>query len=257
MCGFCSEEMVLNLACGKHAFGIDSPPLVLRFAMQESLPLTRFFEDGLSVPNNPAFARMFLARLIDTLNEHGFESAEYQKLLSRTGFAPLIARACETPPEPAANTGDSPLETGQFAWVLQPGTYLDPGVFADRQGKTHGGTRLRAQYARWWLAEDPDAELETAWEVPDDAHLRRRSRHPAMLERIFLAVWTALICAAQDVAARAVVRTIALTTSPGTPASDALDLWLQRRAALAVFEREGIAPPHRDTPCQKRYREKT
>jgi hypothetical protein len=242
MCGFCSEEMVLNLAEGRQAFGIGSPPLMLRFAIQESLPLTRFFDAGWSIPKSAAFARMFLARLIDLLDGQGYDSTEYQDLLGQPGFVPLLARACDTTPETAAANSENSIDAREFAWVLQPETYLAPDVFAARQRETTGGTRLLDQYARWWLPEDPDADIENAWEVPDDAHLRRRSPDHALLERLFPALWAALICARQDGAARSVVRMIALTKPPGTPASDALDLWLQRRAALAVFDSEGIAP---------------
>ena len=38
------------------------------------------------------------------------------------------------------------------------------------------------------------------------------------------------------------LRPIALTQPAGIPNFEALDLWLQRRAALAVYDLEGIAP---------------
>ena len=254
MCGFCSEEMVLNLAEGRQGFGIGSPPLMLRFAMQESLPLTRFFDAGWSIPKSATFARMFLSRLLDLLDAEGYDSTEYQDLLGQPGFAPLLARACDTTPETAAANSENSIDAREFAWVLQPETYLAPGVFAARQRETAGGARLLDQYARWWLPEDPDADSENAWEVPDDAHLRRRSPDHALLERLFPALWAALICARQDAAACSVVRAklVNLVTAvpPNTPPITSGDIRITARQGKQLVLRV-LTDDLRDTFSQR------
>ena len=235
MCGYCDEDLALRIAEGKVVLGANPYPLAVRLALQEMPQLADAFAIGTpALRKGVVFTQIFLARLIDLLDRAGFESAEYRHLLRQQDFARLVDLGCDPTLRDDFDTQEPLLDTREFTWVRDRETYLTPGAFADSMGKVRRSAVLLRQYAQWWLG--------AGQREPDHPQLNNRAEDHRRQERSFLAMWATVIASTHQPEAFDTLRPIALNAPATIPGPHALDLWLQRRATLGLYDKEGIAP---------------
>ena len=243
MCGYCTENLSLLAAAGSLVPDAQTSGVEARMAMQELSRLADAFASGVAgSQTGEDFARIFLARLLDVLFHGGYDSPEYQALLSQPDFERLIDLGCNPNLRRAYSIWESPLDTCGYEWVLDRATYLSPHGFINAVRMARNGSHLLQQYARWWLDGHGLTWLDHDHKVPEHATGVDRLADHRRLDRSFLALWVAIVVSSKNPNTVIALRPIALTQPAGIPNFEALDLWLQRRAALAVYDLEGIAP---------------
>jgi hypothetical protein len=101
-------------------------------------------------------------------------------------------------------------------------------------------------YIRWWLKgkglEKNDLPQKLEEEGILDPVEDVKSDEKTAFQTIFRALWFSLNFLGQFPASRNILREIVTNNPAGIPCFDAHDLWLQRRAALLLYDNAGLAP---------------
>lgn len=240
MCGYCNETIALVAAARMAApIAETRPAYVPVLALQESPCIAATVENKPASPQGTyPFALVLLVRLGEILFRHGFDSLEYTALRRMPAVESLVDIACR-PTDSANCVGNHALlDTRPFDWLFERDTYCQPGAFADHLPSVHGAIRLIEQYERWWLdgqgmnwvhLDDGDQLSDP---TPADGVLLQRSTVPLAL---------AIDIAAREPAGAEAIWALVRKCPLHIPGFHAFDLYLQRRAARAVREHEGIA----------------
>ena len=186
------------------------------------------------LPNPGSSSLTYLCRGLELLFRRGFDSPSYQKLLENHLFHVALKEVCT--PKSRKKFGSLSSEKGfsPLSLLYEQATYADSAMAkqlqlsADR--KAEAGSLLQ-HYTRWWLLGQGLKK--------DKQHEPTISSHRAFYS-LFLAVWYSVVLLGAEPEGKQFLCQI-VATNPGNPDFIAYDLWLQRKAMLSLFDREGLS----------------
>jgi len=250
MCGYCTEKMAfLALQAGHPDLPTEAAPLMLDVYLQE----VRNLPDALQKlttksVGNPHIALHILCRAIEILVVHGFESQPYQELLQHPQFVTAILTACAESKQKSLDDVDQRLNPSGFSWLAEKDIYLMPGSFEQHNATTGDQTctDLLSEYIDWWLVGGSVAHQDLIQRMKDTG-IRDPIRYNTetelhLLTSRFPALRFALLRTSSLPVGTKTLWTIITRNPLRIPDFDGLDLWLQRQAALAYYDQQGLAP---------------
>lgn len=230
MCGYCTESFALRaMQHDQEIIALSrDKPMFATMAFQEAVDLpSGLLEIGDTCINNPSVALTILCRAIELLSTAGFDSEAYQRLIEIPNFKAAIRSACEYIPK-TDTSSDLPeqLQPDHYQWLREISTYLEANCFRELSENASPQRCLEnvLNYSAWWVDRAPTA---------NDHRL---------LWQIFPMLWFSLLRSSKADDIEPAVWLVAIRARGSEPDFDALDLWLQRRAALVIYERRGIDP---------------
>ena len=251
MCGFCTEYQAIYALHdgGNFRAPTESRQNYLDLYLQEvsdiSSALRKF---SVETVTKPWVASTILYRAIDLLITHGFDSEIYQDLLKQPKFIDAIPVACEAWAEAARSDVDIRFNSEEFTWLSDQDTYLVRGSFEQHvnESSDHTCTSLLNDYIDWWLEGGSVAHQDLRQIFKDTGMLDpiddipRSERH--LLKSRFITLWFAMLRTSRQSVSTEIIWKIITRGPSGVPDFDGLELWLQRRAALACYDKFGLAP---------------
>lgn len=247
MCGYCTESYVFRiLEQQKAQCNVQcNEPFECEFFLQEEENLHVALNAITSqvcqpqIPLDLDFSSLtLLCRGLELLLRQGFDSPSYQKLLGNHHFRVALKKVCTPKPQKKFNRLSSEKGFGSLCLLYERATYTN-GAMAKRlqvcvDRKSEAGSLLQ-YYIRWWLF---GRGLKKDWRYKTIAVISKDSRHD--FDDIFLAVWYSVVLLGTEPEGKQFLRQI-VATNPDTPEFIAYDLWLQRKAMLLLFDREGLS----------------
>lgn len=249
MCGYCTEQHALLAV---QSSDVDAPTELRQHFLDVYLEEVRDLPSALlkfstETVTKPDVASIILCRAIDILAVHGFESSVYQELLQLPQFTAAILIACA---ERTAefNDMDTRINASGFAWLADKNNYLKQQRFELHSNKTKANKciTLLNKYIDWWL-EGGTVKHQDLDQIFDETGILNSIQDIPATERYLLncrfhAIWFALLKISYVTAGNEILWKIITRNPSGTPDFDGLDLWLQRRAVLAAYDRHGLNP---------------
>lgn len=249
MCGYCTEIMArLALQTGHPDLPTEANPLMMDIYLQEVRNLPDYLRK-LTTQHvaKPPIALPILCRAIEMLVVHGFESEPYQELLQQPQFVTAISTACAKSKHEALDDVDPRLNPSGFAWLAEKDIYFMPGCFEQHNNQTSDqiGAELLNEYIEWWL-EGESVQQQDTTQNEENTEVAPIDEPPETEYRLmncrFPALWYALIRTSLQPENKAILWAI-ITKQPSRLISfEGLDLWLQRHAALAYYDQQGLNP---------------
>ena len=196
----------------------------------------------------PHIALPVMYRAIEMLVTHGFESKPYQELLQQPIFTTAILTACEKLKEIAVDKENVRLNLNSLAWLTEKNTYLMRGHFEQSNVNTSDQAciTLLNEYIDWWLEGGSVSHQDLGQQFEDTGILDPIEDIPAtervLLDCRFPLLWYALMRTPSMPDQTEILWKIITQGPSGVPDFTGLDLWLQRRAALIFYDKQGLAP---------------
>lgn len=252
MCGYCTEQIALNAL---NVSNISDAPTATSSLLDWGL----YLEEIRDLPSallqlpmqsavKPYIASVIMCRAIETFAVYGFESDVYQELLQQPKFTYAISVACAEGKRSMLSDLDIHFNTSSFVWLAEEDTYLKQGSFEQQNNGSidQSCISLLSYYIGWWL-EGGSVPLNDIIQIFEDTGIADSidtisETNRSLLERRFAILWFALLRVACLPDCAQIVWAIITRSPSGTPNFNGLDLWLQRRATLAVYDRQGLAP---------------
>jgi hypothetical protein len=245
MCGYCTEEIALATLRSDIQGNLQMKDLGSNLRRYFYLRETPDFISGLdSLKRSLAHKRLsfftevphtvLLYRGIEILLEHGFESPAYQKLLKQSLYREAIATLCSDENRKdleSATAGRNIEHLGMlydaetFFWgerckQLRTLAYILPSC-----------RNMLKHYVSWWL---DGKDLKKA----DENSVTKEEE--ARFSLLFRAVYFSVLMVGSCSAGKKMLAAVAQRNPIGTPAFEGEDLWLQRIAALKLYNLEGF-----------------
>ena len=250
MCGYCTEHLALLAMQDSNYSGAptDSRQTCLDVYLEGVRDLPNALRPlSMQTVSEPWVATIVLCRAIEILTLHGFESDAYQQLFRQHQFLTAIAASCTERAGAARDDVDNRLNIKLFAWLANIDTYLVPDCFEQHLSgqSTQACISLLVEYIDWWLVGGTVLRRDLL-EVFDDTGILDPLDHITETERLLLdSRFPALCFALLHISGRPegaeILWTIIVRCPAGVPDFNGLDLWLQRRAVLAYYDRHGLA----------------
>lgn len=216
--------------------------------------------------------QVILSRLVEVLIQNGFDSQEYTTCLKNRLVRQAIAGECRKEgkslkvlekfslfPETIYPLHLKPLdnppgEAGHlfpmtpFSALYKPTTYLKREEWEDfisQEGLTAHCQEVLSFYISWWLKgkglkkNDLDQVMEETGVL--DALMGISNDERVFFDAAFRVLFFSLVFLTKKGMERDYVKEIALNSPWGASSLEALDLWLQRKAAYSLFVKAGPA----------------
>jgi hypothetical protein len=258
MCGWCFESVVkevLEKECSNRILPEDCDEdwtawFYLREANDFALALERLCQSLKKkkvVPLEYFSAELVLLRMLEILLESGFSSPKYQHLIRRRLIRGLIAKACGNGGKESFIGLAKELNAGYLAVLYETDTYLDEGKAAALRRAADilpACLDLLRYYRRGWLRNcsyddymprglgGTTRKSDAMFEITDE----QRDRFEIMLRALFFSVSMVGRCPS----GRKMLHTLALEVPAYVPDFSGNDLWLQRTAALKLYDMVGF-----------------
>lgn len=190
---------------------------------------------------------VLLYRGLEILLTQGFESPAYQQLLKKTLYRDAIVAACSAEVREKFESATDGLGIEHLGLLHEAESYF--------WGENSKQLRTLAQvlpscrnilkhYVSWWLTglelqkNDLSATMEEAgiMDPIDDINAEEHSRFDLLSRAFYFSILTVGSCSAGNKMLLAVAQRL----PAGVPNFDGVDLWLQRIAALKLYEMEGF-----------------
>lgn len=242
MCGYCTEVIAFDIAAAEKRGGllpIDFFAGATQY-LQSTNDLHATLERIKAVARSKNVAAVTLVddeaiicRAIAILLVEGFASVQYRQLLKKPLFRKALFRCC------------SPKRRQQAERLASAGAF---GALIDLLYRTEtfttssGAQRLRQErlveectkavewYIAWWLEDGTERNVKID---PEDYRAFRC---------VFRALFFSVTLLGRRNEAKLLLLRLVTTIPARCPNFDALDLWLQRQAALGLFDMCGIGP---------------
>lgn len=256
MCGYCMEfgfaiDLLEKEKKGE-ALGDLFPWPMAEFYLQETNSPSRFLTriTTESTQEHLGFSsETLLCKGIEVLLTQCFDSTEFQKLLRNDYFKNCLANACSHTEREKFSVLARRFGWQGFELLYDQQTFmvreraeklLDAEFLRD---ESHG---LLRHYIRWWLQGkglqkndllkrmEETGTMDPIEDVTKDEH--------QTFQIIFPALWLSLFMLAKVPASQQTLLDIISHSTAGVPLFNAHDLWLQRRAALLLYDLEGLGP---------------
>lgn len=232
MCGYCTESFALRvMQLDQEILALSrDKPMFATVAFQELLDLpSGLLEISDTCINSPSVALSILCRAIELLVTKGFDSEGYQRLICIPAFTAAIRAACANPSPPDTSASTDLRErfpVDDYRWLYAEETYFEAHQFQNQSNQLapSQSDAVLLRYFSWWLEGDY---------VAGDTH---------QLRQIYPMVWFSLLWSAKTGEIDQTAWSIVMKAKNIEPDFDALDLWLQRRAVISVYQQDGIAP---------------
>lgn len=250
MCGYCTEIYALYAitANPSHPFThkLRSFGFIRALLLQEAQD-PGALSDGFEKPPGTAESLVWLGRALQLLMRNGFDAPVYQALLAVPRFQVAVNLHCGGTKAPASTHAASPLDVDALRWLAERETWLGPGVFARRANQVTMNdcatllTRYRICCTLMADGDEEDVIADSAAGKPQDApELRDQFDH--WLLPLMLAVARLSEPSCPDQIVRQTLLPIVKNRPKWVPNAEALELWLERQAALVLYDRFGIEP---------------
>jgi len=192
-------------------------------------------------------ATVVLLRCLEILVTGGFASPLYQHLVRQDLIRNLIIKACENCPQSAFTEATQPLDIPTLASLYEPATYLTEAGAQELQNVAQlipACKEMLRHYHSWWLMgrglwkNDLDERMaETG--ILDPIEDIAQDQH----ERFYLllrAIYFSILLIGRFPAGSKVLRQLVRQHPAGVPWFSGDDLWLQRVAALRLYDLRGF-----------------
>lgn len=242
MCGYCTEVIAYNVAAAEKRGAL--PPIDLFAGATQHLQSTN--DLYVTLQRLKAVARsknvaavslvddeVIICRAIEILLDKGFDSAEYRQLLKNALFRKAIFRSCSLKRRQQAERLAAAGAFGALIDLLyRTETFTtSSGAQRLRQGPLlQHCTKAIEWYVAWWL--DDGTERDTEIDPEENSAFRSA----------FRALFYSVTFLGRHEEAKLLLLKIFTTIPARCPNFDALDLWLQRQAAVGLFDMCGIDP---------------
>jgi hypothetical protein len=247
MCGYCTEAIAIRALQPRENIGSPSSFLGLYLEEVRDFP-GALRQLSLEVVSRPYIASITMYRAIEMLVAHGFESESYQALIQQPQLISAISVACAKGAETALSDLDARLDASDFAWLFETDTYLKAGYFERHSNESIDPIcySLLNEYVGWWL-DGGSVQHQDLNQRMQDTGIMDPIEDIPMAEQLlfshrFPALWFSLLRISSLPMRTKMLWTIITKNPSGVPDFDGLDLWLQRRATLAYYDQQGLAP---------------
>lgn len=244
MCGYCTEGIALDLLSSdvrgnlqmkdlgnnlsRYFYLRETPDFIIGLgSLRRSLAHKRllFFEE---VPHS-----VVLYRGLEILLEHGFSSPAYQGLLKHSLYRDAITAICSNEQRKSFETATVGLKIEHLGLLYDAETYL--WGERSKQLRTLANVlpscrNLLKHYISWWL---DGLELQK-----DDYCVT--DKEDSGFSFLFRAFYFSILVVGSCSAGKKILQAIIQRNPSGTPGPGGEDLWLQRLAALKLFNLEGF-----------------
>lgn len=258
MCGYCVEQFVLQMlekdvqgnlhmhdikdSSGRYFYLRETPTFLTAVdRVRRSLAQKKMAADseisGLAI----------LHRGLEILLEQGYESLAYQLLLKKQIFRDAIAEFCTDETRMKFKTATAGLEIEYLSLLYDAETYF----WCERSKQLRilanvlpSCRNLLKHYISWWLdgknlkKNDLNKIMETTG-VFDPIHDISEEEHSHFYS-ISTALYFSILMVGSCAAGKKMLLAIAQKEVAGVPNFDGEDLWLQRLAALKLYDLEGF-----------------
>jgi len=244
MCGYCTEETALYVLRKDVQGNLQMKELGSNLGRHFYLRETQDFisaldrlKRSLAQKRLPFFSEVshdvVLCRGLEILLEQGFASPAYQRLLKKPLYRDAIAALCSNENRQAFEAGTEGLNIYSLGILYDAETYFwgerskQMRTLADILSSCR---HLVKHYISWWLNGD-------GLQMDEDCVVKEESFRFALL---FRALYFSVLIIGKYSAGKKMLTAIAQRNPAGTPFFDGDDLWLQRVAALKLYDLEGI-----------------
>lgn len=250
MCGYCTEIYALA------ALRLDQPfaqamakitRSIVRLPMLQEVRDCGALFDGSEKPPSRSESIVWLGRAMQILMHDGFDTHAYQLLLEAPRFSSAVHLYCGGTHAETYGDGGPPLDVTTMQWLGERETWLDSGVFARRANEVaiDRCETLLAQYvASCFRAADQseDGAVSDPATGMTDSGIELSDQFDNWLLPLMLAVAKIAAPSCPDQTMRRALLPLVKNEPGWTPQFQAFELWLQRQAAVALYDRFGIAP---------------
>ena len=245
MCGVCTEQIALNNLCDEMHGNLQMKYLgsiLDRYFYLRETPdfLTAFdkVKRSLAQKRLPFFSEVphdvVLYRGLEILLEHGFSSAQYQQLLKKQLYREAIVATCSEENRKAFVAATEGLDIELLGLLYDAETYF----WGERSKELRtlanvlsACRNLLKHYISWWL-DGKGLQKEDEYCISSDEH----SRFYLLCRAIYFSILMVGSCSA----GKKMLGAIAGKDLMGIPGAFGEDLWLNRVAALKLFDLEGF-----------------
>lgn len=249
MCGYCVESIAVGAAKG---FKLDGRPRKVWesvLELQEAPDVVEALSIApLSVTRHPMVAHVIMARLLDDRIGGRLQNDVRQRLQTSTFATNLIHEGCQSARAAMAAAIQETPQLELLDWLFEPDTYLGSKANADRAIEAKVAHASINLYVDRWLeplamqASMPTIEDQDAFQGKEPSDGCQSARDRVWLSGAFLTIWASLLLASLEPASFEVIWPLVTRMPRAVPTFAALDLWLQRRAGLAVLRMRGDDP---------------
>ena len=213
--------------------------------LQEAPSISSRF-DGFTRPPGRPESIIWLGRALQMLMAGGYDMPRYQLLIASPRFLTSVDSYCGSAQVAEFGHAALPLDAGALSWLAERETWLQPGVFARRvQTVTmDDAASLLTQYAANCLsAADHDEEKSLNGENGSAASAEPTDEQVNnWVLPLMMAIAKMATPDCPDRLMHDALWPIIRSGPNWTPGFDALELWIERQAALALYDRFGIKP---------------
>ncbi len=250
MCGYCTELYALYAIAAK-----PSDPFTAKVRLRgygrtvliQEAQNPGAFLDGIERPPDTAESVVWLGRALQILTDDGFDSPAYREWLAVPRFRVAVNLHCRGAKAQTSAYATSSLDVASLGWLVERETWHGPGVFARRASEV---SRERCEFllAQYGASCFPAAGESSGEAVEDGVTSTAPSRSELgdqfdnWLLPLMLAVSEIAQRSCPDEVVRRALWPLVCNQPAWMPQFEALELWLQRQATLAVYDRFGIAP---------------
>lgn len=239
MCGYCTEQIAfqaLQSLPGLYTTSDKESFKVWLYLQEETELLEALHKLNPQVITRPGVGAIILCRAIEILITQGANSDTYQKLLEHPHFSAAIKAGCSHYEDGELPKAENPFKTSHINWVTDSGIYLTPVQFEQNSVLLSNEklyTLLR-DYIDWWLVGGANGA------VPIDFTEDEFDSRFKIFKHYFPSLWFAVLRVGNLSEKDSILLEVITKLPSEQPDFDALDLWLQRRAALTYCDQHGF-----------------
>lgn len=254
MCGYCTEAYVYdfwerqkNGKSLRFGDGID-----VEFIFQETDNPLHILERFMVAARRRKIVTwlplddVLICRAVDLLLDGGPGSLSYQRFIKKKFFKQEVVKPCHGNTQVKTDCFTGRFELNRLAHLYEVETWSSKGsiqkLLEIAAVKDETLTVLR-NYIRWWLKGE-NLKMDDINKDNDGAAIFEIVSNEAYeeFEIIFRAVWFSLNFIGRFQAGKNILKEIVRNCPIAVPLPDGKDLWIQRRAALMLFNHDGLAP---------------
>ncbi|MBT1070672.1 hypothetical protein [Pelotalea chapellei] len=246
MCGYCVERSALDIlnkdirgnlskddlgySLGRYFYLRETPNFI---SALDRLRRSLAQKKQILFPEVPPIVVLY--RGLEVLLQQGFESPLYQQLLKRPLYRDAIVAACSDQQRKAFDLATNGLAIKHLGLLYDAETYF--------WGERSTQLRVLAQvlpscrnlikhYISWWL----EGKLQNKNDLSKGSDAEAYHRFDLLSRALYFSVLMVGSC----LGGKKMLLAIAQTSPAETPAIEGKDLWLQRVAALKLYDLEGF-----------------
>jgi len=241
MCGYCLETIALDILRDDIAGKLKSKDLGSNlhryFYLREVSDIVPALELIKHDPKHEELTqRAIFYRGLEILITEGFESVAYQRLLKQSNYRQAVGDFCGDLAKSEYEDAVQGLDTAFLKHLYEPETYF----WKDRANQLKALSnilpacqKMLRHYISWWHL---GVNLQSEGEYSLDSH------EYARFTIISRAVYFSILVIGSCSAGKKLLQKIVVNNPYGTLDEGGDDLWLQRIAAIKLYELEGLKP---------------